>query len=291
MGARHLSYAGRLVLVKAVFSTLHDYWARIFILPQIIIKKIEAVCRDFLWHGKESKNSPAMVTWEQICRPKKYGGLGLKQLHLWNLASIAKYVWWIESKADHLWVKWGGYTVSQGYSWLQPAVEQVDWAPWIVNNWLVPKHGFISWLAGQNRLLTQDRLLRMKIIQTNSCYLCGQGQEEHSHLFFRCVYSSTCKNLVSAWCKEKLPEQDWCAWWIKRRYRTITKKKIMGLILAALIYHIWAARNTCRVDRFLNRPEVVLQKIKHDVRSRIKNCSFKSHSGSVVVWTDQIMVS
>ncbi|XP_074297425.1 uncharacterized protein LOC141628147 [Silene latifolia] len=283
MGARHLSYAGRLVLVKAVFSTLHDYWARIFILPQIIITKIEAVCRDFLWHGKESKTSPAMVAWEQICRPKKYGGLGLKKLHLWNLASIAKYVWWIESKADHLWVKWvhaiyikagewhsykptlnsswswrklcqvkerflpllqsgdglqGGYTVSQGYSWLQPAVEQVDWALWIVNNWLVPKHGFISWLAGQHRLLTQDRILRMKIIQTNTCHLCGQGHEEHSHLFFRCVYSSTCKNLVSDWCKEKLPEQDWCEWWIKSRYRNITKKKIMGLILAALIYHI-----------------------------------------------------
>ncbi|XP_074265267.1 uncharacterized protein LOC141587691 [Silene latifolia] len=217
MGSRHLSYAGRLVLVKAVFSTLHNYWARIFILPQIIIKKIEAVCKEFLWHGKELKTSPALI----------------------------------ESKANHLWVKWvhaiyikadewksykptlnsswswrklcqvkerfmpllqsgaglqGEYTVSQGYCWLQPDYEQVVWAPWIMDNWLVPKHGFISWLAGHHRLLTQDRLIRMNVIQTNTCYLCGQGPEEHSHLFFRCVYSNKCRELVSAWCNEQLPD-------------------------------------------------------------------------------------
>ncbi|XP_074305396.1 uncharacterized protein LOC141640524 [Silene latifolia] len=48
LGARHLSYAGRLVLVKAVFNTLHNYWARIFILPKVVIQKIEPICRAFL---------------------------------------------------------------------------------------------------------------------------------------------------------------------------------------------------------------------------------------------------
>ncbi|XP_074277108.1 uncharacterized protein LOC141600759 [Silene latifolia] len=61
MGTRHLSYAGRLLMIKAAFSTLHNYWVRIFILPKTIIKRIEAVCREFLWHGKELKSSRALV--------------------------------------------------------------------------------------------------------------------------------------------------------------------------------------------------------------------------------------
>ncbi|XP_074266236.1 uncharacterized protein LOC141588706 [Silene latifolia] len=34
------------------------------------------------------------------------GGLGLRDLHSWNIAAIVKYVWWVAMKADHLWVKW-----------------------------------------------------------------------------------------------------------------------------------------------------------------------------------------
>ncbi|XP_074301032.1 uncharacterized protein LOC141632378 [Silene latifolia] len=60
----------------------------------------------FLWHGQETRESPALVSWDLICRPKRQGGLRLKNLHLWNIAAIGKYMWWIESKEDHLWVKW-----------------------------------------------------------------------------------------------------------------------------------------------------------------------------------------
>ncbi|XP_074298788.1 uncharacterized protein LOC141629726 [Silene latifolia] len=38
-GAKHLSYAGRMLLVKAVLTQIHSYWARIFLLPKAIIHK------------------------------------------------------------------------------------------------------------------------------------------------------------------------------------------------------------------------------------------------------------
>lgn len=40
------------------------------------------------------------------CRPKKQGGLGLKQGCLWNKALVCKQIWSLASKADTLWVKW-----------------------------------------------------------------------------------------------------------------------------------------------------------------------------------------
>ena len=106
IGFRKLSYAGRAVLIRSVLSTLHCYWARIFVIPKTVIKQIEAICRRFLWSGHESGDKMALVAWDLICKPRKQGGLDFKRLHNWNLATIAKYVWWICEKKDNLWVKW-----------------------------------------------------------------------------------------------------------------------------------------------------------------------------------------
>ncbi|XP_074305640.1 uncharacterized protein LOC141640860 [Silene latifolia] len=106
IGVRKLSYAGRLVLIKSVLSTLHCYWARIFILPVSILNKVEALCRSFLWQGNEISNGPALIAWDTCCKTKQEGGLGLIDLRRWNTAALGKYIWWIAQKEDHLWVKW-----------------------------------------------------------------------------------------------------------------------------------------------------------------------------------------
>ncbi|XP_074297010.1 uncharacterized protein LOC141627680 [Silene latifolia] len=43
IGARKLSYAGRLVLINSVLNTLHNYWSSIFSIPKSVIKRIEAI--------------------------------------------------------------------------------------------------------------------------------------------------------------------------------------------------------------------------------------------------------
>ena len=106
IGVRKISYAGRIVLIRSVLSTLHCYWARIFVIPLTVIKKIEAICRRFLWSGQENGEKMALVAWETICKPRKQGGLDIIRFYNWNLAAIAKYVWWISEKKDNLWVKW-----------------------------------------------------------------------------------------------------------------------------------------------------------------------------------------
>ncbi|XP_062073589.1 uncharacterized protein LOC133777855 [Humulus lupulus] len=44
-----------------------------------------------------------LVDWEDLCKTKKEGGLGLRRIKEWNEAAIGKYVWAIESKQDTLW--------------------------------------------------------------------------------------------------------------------------------------------------------------------------------------------
>ncbi|XP_074297878.1 uncharacterized protein LOC141628673 [Silene latifolia] len=40
LGAKNLSYAGRLVLVSSVLSTMHNYWAAMFVLPKSVLKRL-----------------------------------------------------------------------------------------------------------------------------------------------------------------------------------------------------------------------------------------------------------
>ncbi|GKC83476.1 RNA-directed DNA polymerase, eukaryota, reverse transcriptase zinc-binding domain protein [Tanacetum coccineum] len=44
-----LTYAGRLQLISSVLSSIHVYWAFVFILPKMIVKEIDKLLKGFLW--------------------------------------------------------------------------------------------------------------------------------------------------------------------------------------------------------------------------------------------------
>lgn len=57
----------------------------------------------------ERQNSSAEtppIAWSWICKPKRYGGLGIRDCLTWNTAAIGKYVWQLAKKEDTLWIKW-----------------------------------------------------------------------------------------------------------------------------------------------------------------------------------------
>ncbi|XP_074318343.1 uncharacterized protein LOC141655150 [Silene latifolia] len=58
-----------------------------------------------------------LVAWEKVCKPKNEGGLGLKNDAIWNKAAVGKLVWWISSKADHLWVRWVNQIYIKNEAW------------------------------------------------------------------------------------------------------------------------------------------------------------------------------
>ncbi|XP_074292531.1 uncharacterized protein LOC141619416 [Silene latifolia] len=335
LGTKHLSYAGRLTLIKSVLSTLHNYWARIFILPKTVLNSIDAICRAFLWHGQEQKESPALVSWNQICKPRRKGGLGLKLLHQWNVALMGKYVWWVEQKTDHLWVKWvhtiyiknttwkdyeptittswawrrlcavktqlkpwlydeawrdsgSDYTVKLGYSWLVDAGPDIFWYPWIHNRIMLPKHNFFIWLVAHKRLLTQDRLMRMHITQSNRCYLCAAEEEDLNHLFFSCSFSRQCVRLLEDWLSICLPYQGVIDWWIAIRERSLLKKQVVAAAVAQLMYLIWHARNRCRLESVIPLPVMLIKQVKELLQWRMRYSRVKIGSRRSQEWVNSL---
>lgn len=103
---KSLSFAGRMQLISSVLCSLHVYWASMFIIPKNITDDIERLIRGFLWCQGDFKRGKAKVNWNDVCKPKRQGGLGFKDLHMWNIALMSKHIWNIVDNKNSIWVKW-----------------------------------------------------------------------------------------------------------------------------------------------------------------------------------------
>ncbi|XP_020262882.1 uncharacterized protein LOC109838863 [Asparagus officinalis] len=117
LSGKNLSYAGRIQLIKTVILGIQTYWTSNYILPIRVLEKIDMLCSAFLWGSKIH-----LVSWIEVCKDKKIGGLGLFSSKLWNYAAAIKMLWMIHSKKDLLWIKWvhGNYSKQQEIWQVQP---------------------------------------------------------------------------------------------------------------------------------------------------------------------------
>ncbi|XP_074265930.1 uncharacterized protein LOC141588384 [Silene latifolia] len=300
-GAKHLSYAGRLVLVRTVLSQLHSYWARIFLLPKGIIHKVECICRAYLWSGSEEHHKVPAISWDTCCLPKIYGGLGIDNCHMRNIAMLGKYIWWVASKKDCLWVKWVHHvyikqadwwlytpSISTSWTWRQLCKGKKVWLPLVWNRLSLPKDNFICWLFIQQRLQTKDRLLRFGVINDGLCYLCGMAPETHSHLFFYCSFSARCAGKIRQWLGV-----DWhgdiITWGLKWHCKSLLKKKIILAVLSSLIYLIWETRNKCRVEQLVQHPDCLVHRVQERVKARMNVLKVESFRSRDIAWVNSVL--
>lgn len=103
---KHLSFAGRLQLIRSVIYSIITFWASIFLLPVKCLEDIERMCNAFLWNGAPNSARGAKISWESVCTPKSCGGLGLRRLVPWNKVLGLKLIWLIFAAGGSLWVSW-----------------------------------------------------------------------------------------------------------------------------------------------------------------------------------------
>ncbi|XP_020264999.1 uncharacterized protein LOC109840677 [Asparagus officinalis] len=89
-----LSFGGRLVLLNSVLSSIPLYFMSFYKLPMWLIKEIDKIRRNFLWTGNIDNNAfKCMVSWKRVCLTKTEGGLGVKDLKVFNSSLLAKWLW------------------------------------------------------------------------------------------------------------------------------------------------------------------------------------------------------
>ena len=84
----------------------------------------------------------------------------------------------------------GVFTVSSAWNSIRPRKPQVHWHAAVWFSQSIKRHSFITWLVIQDRLSTQDKLLRWGLINSMTCVYCQANVENRNHLFFECQVTS-----------------------------------------------------------------------------------------------------
>jgi hypothetical protein len=73
-----------------------------YLLPKIVIKRMDKGRREFFWQGGSLKKKYHLVGWQKICKSKKKCGMGIKNLRKMNASFLCKW-WWALEKQEGLW--------------------------------------------------------------------------------------------------------------------------------------------------------------------------------------------
>jgi hypothetical protein len=97
-----LSYAGRTTLINSSLSGSFTYHMSMYLLPKTTTKKLDKQRRTFFWQGGSTKKKYRLIRWEIICKSKKKGGLGIKDIRKMNISLLCKW-WWRLEKEHGVW--------------------------------------------------------------------------------------------------------------------------------------------------------------------------------------------
>lgn len=100
-----LSYAGRLALIKSMLISLPVYFMSIAQLLTATIKAINKLMRDFLWGKLGGERYMVPIAWHKVCCASDEGGLGIRDVELFNKSLLLKVVWQLTQNQDRIWVK------------------------------------------------------------------------------------------------------------------------------------------------------------------------------------------
>uniref|UniRef100_A0A6N2LZA0 Reverse transcriptase domain-containing protein n=1 Tax=Salix viminalis TaxID=40686 RepID=A0A6N2LZA0_SALVM len=167
---KHLSYAGRLVLLCSVLYGMIQFWISIFPLSDIVITNTIRLCRIFLWIGNVQKSHSALVAWKNVCLPKQEGGVGLFDIKARNksfLINLSRIV-----GVAHLVIatiaSWSAGTncfSANAYEHFRVKGRMIYWDRVVWEPWSLPKHYFVVDCGVRSRIVIYSSSLWRNIVR------------------------------------------------------------------------------------------------------------------------------
>ncbi|XP_020271107.1 uncharacterized protein LOC109846292 [Asparagus officinalis] len=282
--SRHsnLSYAGKIQVIKSVILGIQNFWTSNFILPVKVVKKIDEVCRQFLWEKSENSSKTPLVSWDKVCCGRSQGGLGVYSAAIWNLATAMRSMWYIHVNKEILWVKWihGNY-LKQNDVW---NVKTKRGDSWMWKQLLKCRDKALHEVGGIDNLkkLLNDCYKNLKI-KLSAVYTAfspaikvpwfstvwgNLNYPRHSFVLWLAVLNRDVWLGIINWLRTDWQTCYWnllMNWYITRQRGKGFKTRVKRLVLAAAVYRIWEERNRRCFQQKCRNPDQLVMIIKTDI--------------------------
>lgn len=140
--AKHLSAAGKLVMLNSVLSAVRSHPMTCFKLPKSLTNRIQSALTWYWWDSNPNTKKICWVSWDKLATSKRDGGLGFREVESINDALLAKQSWRILQRPECLLARvlLGKYCRTEGFMSVQASN--------------ACSHGWRSILVGRDLLLT-----------------------------------------------------------------------------------------------------------------------------------------
>lgn len=92
-------------LAQASLINIPGYVFRSTLILASLCDAAEKICRDFIWGSTVDAKKRHLIAWDRLCCPKDEGGLGFRNLKIFNKAHMMKLAWSMLIHQDKLWVR------------------------------------------------------------------------------------------------------------------------------------------------------------------------------------------
>ncbi|XP_021836846.1 uncharacterized protein [Spinacia oleracea] len=249
-------------LVNSVLLSLHMYWAQIYVLPKSVPQDIVKICRAFQWSGHAFSHKPINIAWDKVCSDKQTGGLGFRDVQIWNIAFMGKYVWALVKKQENVWIRW----INSVY------LKDGDW-------WEYQPDSSASWYWKQvcntkeklKQFFTLAEFENMPQYSVKQVYEKLVGNKPRVHWDKMCQYSRQIIIAVHQWIGFSIHGN--LVQLLRKAGQSRAsrfRKQVYFAAIGAAVYLIWKCRNTSFWDSTIPTVSHSVKTLKQMVKSRIQ---------------------